>query len=432
MNDTEIDSSPHEEHRAGTKHSKRHTMSSATLLSVLVAILLVVATALTTVGILNSINASRTPQTQQATATVTTGKISHTLNATLISVPETTQLVIAEGMATRNGIAKGAAVSEGSVLGVIQERPVILLQGPIPMFRALGRGSQGSDVNQLQEALRRLGYKVSDTAGSFGPTTATAVSSFYDKIGFPFVDSSGTTLSAAQRSQAGIPQNELVFLSSLPATAQSSCGSAGAQINGSLCAIASNKTTHYVKVLSTLLEGLDTNSLKDLPVSAPGTKMQGTLGAEVSTTQVATTGGDSSSAASASAVTQQGNAAATDGQNISTTTDNSQYRYFSYVSTAAEKDSDTEIAADSSVVITVKESAETGLILPSVALRNDASQASDTDFWVENQDGKHLPISVGFCYGGECEVSGNDLSEGLIVLIPPNSGTAQNSDASAE
>lgn len=431
MNDTEIDSSPHEEHRAGTKHSKRHTMSSATLLSVLVAILLVVATALTTVGILNSINASRTPQTQQATATVTTGKISHTLNATLISVPETTQLVSAEGMATRNGIAKGAAVSEGSVLGVIQERPVILLQGPIPMFRALGRGSQGSDVNQLQEALRRLGYKVSDTAGSFGPTTATAVSSFYDKIGFPFVDSSGTTLSAAQRSQAGIPQNELVFLSSLPATAQSSCGSAGAQINGSLCAIASNKTTHYVKVLSTLLEGLDTNSLKDLPVSAPGTKMQGTLGAEVSAAQVATTGGDSSTA-STSTVTQQSNAAVTDGQNISTTTDGSQYRYFSYASAATEEDSDVEITADSGVVITVKESAETGLILPSVALRNDASQASDTDFWVENHDGKHLPVSVGFCYGGECEVSGNDLSEGLTVLIPSNSGTAQDSDASAE
>lgn len=431
MNDTEIDSSPHEEHRAGTKHSKRHTMSSATLLSVLVAILLVVATALTTVGILNSINASRTPQTQQATATLTTGKISHTLNATLISVPETTQLVIAEGMATRNGIAKGAAVSEGSVLGVIQERPVILLQGPIPMFRALGRGSQGSDVNQLQEALRRLGYKVSDTAGSFAPTTATAVSSFYDKIGFPFVDSSGTTLSAAQRSQAGIPQNELVFLSSLPATAQSSCGSAGAQINGSLCAIASNKTTHYVKVLSTLLEGLDTNSLKDLPVSAPGTKMQGTLGAEVSAAQVATTGGDSSTA-STSTVTQQSNAAVTDGQNISTTTDGSQYRYFSYASAATEEDSDVEITADSGVVITVKESAETGLILPSVALRNDASQASDTDFWVENHDGKHLPVSVGFCYGGECEVSGNDLSEGLTVLIPSNSGTAQDSDASAE
>jgi peptidoglycan hydrolase-like protein with peptidoglycan-binding domain len=406
-------------------------MSSATLLSVLVAILLVVATALTTVGILNSINASRTPQTQQATATVTTGKISHTLNATLISVPETTQLVSAEGMATRNGIAKGAAVSEGSVLGVIQERPVILLQGPIPMFRALGRGSQGSDVNQLQEALRRLGYKVSDTAGSFGPTTATAVSSFYDKIGFPFVDSSGTTLSAAQRSQAGIPQNELVFLSSLPATAQSSCGSAGAQINGSLCAIASNKTTHYVKVLSTLLEGLDTNSLKDLPVSAPGTKMQGTLGAEVSAAQVATTGGDSSTA-STSTVTQQSNAAVTDGQNISTTTDGSQYRYFSYASAATEEDSDVEITADSGVVITVKESAETGLILPSVALRNDASQASDTDFWVENHDGKHLPVSVGFCYGGECEVSGNDLSEGLTVLIPSNSGTAQDSDASAE
>lgn len=406
-------------------------MSSATLLSVLVAMLLVVATALTTVGILNSINASRTPQAQQATATVTTGKISHTLNATLISVPETTQLVSAEGMATRNGIAKGAVASEGSVLGVIQERPVILLQGPIPMFRALGRGSQGSDVNQLQEALRRLGFKVSDTAGSFGPTTATAVSSFYDKIGFPFVDSSGTALSTAQRSQTGIPQNELVFLSSLPATAQSSCGNAGTQINGSLCALASNKTTHYVKVLSTLLEGLDTNSLKDLPVSAPGTKMQGTLGSEVSATQVATTGGDSS-AASANTITQQSNAAVTDGQNISTMTDSSQYRYFSYVSAATEKDSDTAVAADSSVVITVKESAKTGLILPSVALQNDDSQASNTDFWVENQDGKHLPVSVGFCYGGECEVSGNDLSEGLTVLIPSNSDAAQNSDASAE
>lgn len=47
-----------------------------------------------------------------------------------------------------------------------------------PSNRVLKVGSAGDDVKTLQESLKRIGYKISDVAGSFGESTASAVKIF--------------------------------------------------------------------------------------------------------------------------------------------------------------------------------------------------------------------------------------------------------------
>lgn len=54
--------------------------------------------------------------------------------------------------------AAGAILENGSVVARIDEAPIVVLQGDIPMYRALGGGDEGPDVQQLERALVDLGY----------------------------------------------------------------------------------------------------------------------------------------------------------------------------------------------------------------------------------------------------------------------------------
>lgn len=89
------------------------------------------------------------------------------------------------GVAVVTGVTspEGATVDEGSVLIEVSERPVIALQGQLPMFRSLGPGSKGDDVTQLQEALVRLGIDV-PVDGTYGEATERAVEELYTRVGY--------------------------------------------------------------------------------------------------------------------------------------------------------------------------------------------------------------------------------------------------------
>lgn len=416
------------------------------LLAALVAVFLVAATVIATIGILNSITAARTPRAQQATTTVKSGVVKHTLNATIISVPLASQSVSAQGTVTRNGAAKGASIKEGGLVSVVDERPIMVLQGSIPMYRALGRGASGADVTQLQEALRRLGYSIGDAAGTFGPATSTAVSNLYTALGFPFVDASGAPLPQGSRHLAGIPQQELVFLASLPARADAACGVTGAQANGTLCTLSTQKSTRYIKVLSTLLEGI--NTIEGLSVTAFGTSSAiGTVGAEVAESALSGgsaegSGTNTSAAAGTGGSNAGGDSSASASANASAGTlsgSASQYRYFAF--TAAKDAKLSDDSAEASVTITVATSEKSGLILPSIALQSGdgdgsasatSSTSASSEYWVEAQDGKRIQVTVGFCYGGECTVSGSGLTDGLTVLLPQAASAATSEAASAE
>jgi peptidoglycan hydrolase-like protein with peptidoglycan-binding domain len=79
----------------------------------------------------------------------------------------------------------GATVRRGGVLLRADERPVLLLYGEVPMYRALAEGAQGTDVRQLERNLSALGYGGFTVDDEFSATTTGAVKRWQEDLGLP-------------------------------------------------------------------------------------------------------------------------------------------------------------------------------------------------------------------------------------------------------
>lgn len=130
-------------------------------------------------------------QRQSLTATVvTTGSIEFASPKPLALAGSvgTGATAAAEGEGAEQRVTKapvvGAKVKEGDVLMTVNGRPVIALSGSVPMYRALGPGTSGDDVKQLQQDLRGLGFDPGAISGTYGNGTATAVTDFYKHEGY--------------------------------------------------------------------------------------------------------------------------------------------------------------------------------------------------------------------------------------------------------
>lgn len=106
---------------------------------------------------------------------------------------------------------RGDLISEGDVAVEVSGRPVFVLEGKVPSYRPLERGSHGADVQQLQEALARLGYGVSAN-GVFGTKTDRALRSMYARAGYGPISSGG------DRRGVQLPVDEVAFVPDLPGT----------------------------------------------------------------------------------------------------------------------------------------------------------------------------------------------------------------------
>ncbi|WP_406457328.1 peptidoglycan-binding protein [Streptomyces sp. NBC_01622] len=89
----------------------------------------------------------------------------------------------AEQRVTKAPVA-GTKIKEGDVLMTVNGRPVFALGGSVPMYRALGPGTSGDDVTQLQKALQRLGFDPGAISGTYGQGTAGAVAAWYKSKGY--------------------------------------------------------------------------------------------------------------------------------------------------------------------------------------------------------------------------------------------------------
>jgi hypothetical protein len=67
----------------------------------------------------------------------------------------------------------------------VDERPVLLLYGSLPMYRALATGATGADVRQLERNLAGLGYGGFTVDETFSAATATAVKRWQRDLGLP-------------------------------------------------------------------------------------------------------------------------------------------------------------------------------------------------------------------------------------------------------
>ncbi|KGT75672.1 peptidoglycan-binding protein [Bradyrhizobium japonicum] len=73
---------------------------------------------------------------------------------------------------------------EGDVIMSASGRPVLVLRGAAPAFRDMSPGTSGSDVQQLEEALARLGFDPGPVDGNYDQKTSLAVERMYQKAGW--------------------------------------------------------------------------------------------------------------------------------------------------------------------------------------------------------------------------------------------------------
>ncbi len=77
-----------------------------------------------------------------------------------------------------------AQFGEGDVIMSASGRPVLVLRGAAPAFRDMSPGTSGSDVQQLEEALARLGFDPGPVDGNYDQKTSLAVERMYQKAGW--------------------------------------------------------------------------------------------------------------------------------------------------------------------------------------------------------------------------------------------------------
>jgi peptidoglycan hydrolase-like protein with peptidoglycan-binding domain len=78
----------------------------------------------------------------------------------------------------------GDELDDGDVALEIAGRPVILLDGPLPMYRTLRPGMTGPDVKQLEKALARLGFDPGTVDDTYTAATGRAVAALFEGLGY--------------------------------------------------------------------------------------------------------------------------------------------------------------------------------------------------------------------------------------------------------
>jgi peptidoglycan hydrolase-like protein with peptidoglycan-binding domain len=146
----------------------------------------------------------------------------------------------------------GARLEEGDVLLTVSGRPTFLLDGTQPTYRDLGPGMSGKDVRQLEQALRRLGFRPGSVDGYYDYATAGAVTALYRKQGFEPVVATTDQLAAAQprestlvrgaRALGGtqVPSDELVFVPATPLQVVKVSAKPGSDSKGPLLTISNS------------------------------------------------------------------------------------------------------------------------------------------------------------------------------------------------
>ncbi len=77
----------------------------------------------------------------------------------------------------------GQVIGPGETLWRVDTRPVVLMDGALPAYRAMHRGDEGTDVLQLERGLSAAGYGPGAIDGTFDASTAAAVRAWQDDRG---------------------------------------------------------------------------------------------------------------------------------------------------------------------------------------------------------------------------------------------------------
>ncbi|MEV0713390.1 peptidoglycan-binding domain-containing protein, partial [Asanoa sp. NPDC050611] len=92
--------------------------------------------------------------------------------------------------------AEGATVTRGKPIYRVDGDPVVLLYGPLPVYRPLASGVEGADVRQFEQNLAALGYDGFTVDDDYTSATASAVRSWQEDLGAPVTGTVTATLVA--------------------------------------------------------------------------------------------------------------------------------------------------------------------------------------------------------------------------------------------
>jgi hypothetical protein len=121
----------------------------------------------------------------QSTAEITRGDVVDTesVDGELVYPDERTIPATAHGTVTWTP-AKGRTIRRGQSLYKVNDKPVTLIYGSLPLYRSLGAGDEGPDVEQLERNLKALGYGNDLTVDDdYTAATATAVKNWQEDRG---------------------------------------------------------------------------------------------------------------------------------------------------------------------------------------------------------------------------------------------------------
>lgn len=95
-----------------------------------------------------------------------------------------TRTIAGTGRGTVTWLAgPGSVVSRGRSVYRVDDTPVPLLYGRLPLYRALAEGTEGADVLQLERNLSALGYTGFTVDKTFGSATTAAVKRWQEDLG---------------------------------------------------------------------------------------------------------------------------------------------------------------------------------------------------------------------------------------------------------
>lgn len=124
------------------------------------------------------------------------------------------------GVVTGVAVTAGDEVVQGSILYTVNLQPVVIAQGEVPAFRAVGNATTGKDVAQIQEMLADLGYYSGAADGIAGTTTVSAITAWQKATG---ASPTGT-----------VEMGDVIFVPALPSRVMLDTGlvSRGATLGG--------------------------------------------------------------------------------------------------------------------------------------------------------------------------------------------------------
>lgn len=131
------------------------------------------------------------PAVTRQTVAITTGQVSDSVSVNGTISPSNERVLrttvpaeASKALVSLVAVTLGGDVVAGQVVFAVSGRPLIVLPGNVPVFRALGPGDTGTDVAELQDGLRALGLSIADPTGTYGTTTSSAVTKLYADRGY--------------------------------------------------------------------------------------------------------------------------------------------------------------------------------------------------------------------------------------------------------